>query len=229
MQSLYGSWLCGLPRLRSKVAPSRSQVHELLVLEQFPSPLVRRVTAQPLRAGQASLSLVATVVHGSLIGLDATRRLTIPAGALQAGHAAGVPTAAGAAAHSSARETGAPHLAGGACAAADAAAPGSPAGGGGGSPDRAQEVAAIVSAAEAGQGAGGPAGPGPDGSCRTQPPIAPPAAVNAAVGCAPRGQPPALGSAAWHAAGSPAGAAERAQVGTPLGFFFPLRLRQACW
>ncbi len=205
MQSLYGSWLCGLPRLRSKVAPSRSQVHELLVLEQFPSPLVRRVTAQPLRANQASLSLVATVVHGSLIGLDATRRLTIPAGALQAGHAAGVPTAAAAAAHSSARETGAPHLAGGACAAADAAAPGSPSGGGGGS------------------------GPGPDGSCRTQPPIAPPAAVNAAVGCAPRGQPPALGSAAWHAAGSPAGAAERAQVGTPLGFFFPLRLRQACW
>ena len=55
------------------------------MLEQFPSPLVMRLQAALPPAGQASLSVVATVVHAHLLGTDATRRLTIPLAALQPG------------------------------------------------------------------------------------------------------------------------------------------------
>ena len=192
------------------------QVHEMLVLENFPSPLERRVALQPLRVGQASLSLVATVVHGSLVGLDATRRLTIPAGALQAGQVASNLAGAAAAAPGSVPHGGALHPPGGDRAAENAAMPGSPAGcSGGGSPGRAEDLAAIVSAAEAGQGDGDPANPMLiDAGC-AQLPVSHTAA-GTADSDAPRGQPPALGSAAWHAAGSVVSAAERAQVGALL-------------
>lgn len=58
-----------------------------MVLEQFPSPLVLRLQAALPPAGQASLSVVATVMHAHLLGTDATRRLTIPLAALQPGAA----------------------------------------------------------------------------------------------------------------------------------------------
>ena len=70
---------------RKAVGPARLQVQEALVLDQFPSPLVLRLQAALPPAGQASLSVVATVVHAHLIGMDATRRLVIPLAALQPG------------------------------------------------------------------------------------------------------------------------------------------------
>lgn len=55
------------------------------MLQQFPSPLVLRLHAALPPSGQASLSVVATVVHAHLLGTDTTRRLTIPLAALQPG------------------------------------------------------------------------------------------------------------------------------------------------
>ena len=75
--------------------PCSEQVHEALVLETFPSPLVLRLTASLPPPGQASLSVVATVIHSRLVGVDATRRLTIPVVALQPGGQAACGTAAG--------------------------------------------------------------------------------------------------------------------------------------
>lgn len=65
------------------------------MLETFPSPLVLRLTASLPPPGQASLSVVATVIHSRLVGVDATRRLTIPVVALQPGGQAACGTAAG--------------------------------------------------------------------------------------------------------------------------------------